>query len=203
MIITSVLEREDENFFNTCVIISPNGEITGKCRKNHIPPIEAAFLESGGFDQQVFETEFGKIGIVICYERHFPLVWLMNGLEGAEVVFNPSSEDENSFSERLWFVEGVNAAAANGFFTVAVNRTGIETFRDGTNFTYFGSNYVASPEGFRTPHLPRNVDGLLITEIDLNRCKKAKQDFSFHQNQHLEHYADYLSSVNCKSKPDK
>lgn len=200
MIITSILEREDEKIFNTCLIISTTGEIIGKYRKNHIPPIEAAFLESGKFDRQVFDTEFGKIGIVICYERHFPLMWMTNGLEGAEIVFNPSSEDENSFSERLWFVEGVNAAAANGFFTVNVNRTGTETFNDGSSFTYFGSNYVASPEGFRTPHLPKNVDGLLISEIDLGLCRKAKENFSFHGNQHLKYYADKLSFINFKAK---
>lgn len=168
----------------------------GKYRKIHIPPIEEPYLQAGDFEQPVIDTEFGKIGILICYERHFPLCWMMKGLEQADIVFNPSAEDENSLSERLWFPEGINAAVANGFFTVLVNKTGIEKFSNGSSFCYFGSNYVASPDGYITPHLPRAAkDGMLITEIDLNVCRKVKSDISIHRKKHLDLYSDKLNKV--------
>lgn len=119
---------------------------------------------------------------------------MMLGLNGAQIVFNPSSEVENSFSERLWFVEARTAAAANGFFTVSVNRSGIEKFKSGRLFTYFGSNYIASPDSFMTDSLPPDCDGLLVAEIDLNTCQRVKDEFSFHQNQHLEVYSKKLAS---------
>lgn len=197
VIISPILEYDFGLFYNTCVLISSSGEVIGKYRKNHIPPIEADFLHSGDFKHPVFETEFGKIGILICYERHFPLNWMMLGLNGAEIVFNPSSEEINSFSEKVWFVEGTSAAAANGFFTVSVNRVGTETFSDGNSHTYFGSNYFASPDGLKSPSLPKDSDGILIAEIDLNCCQRVRQELSFHKNQHLSIYADKLNKM-CK-----
>lgn len=195
VIISSILERESDTFFNTSVVLSTSGKLIGKYRKNHIPPIEESFLQSGGFEHPVFDTEYGKIGILICYERHFPHCWMMLGLKQAEIVFNPSSEDENSLSERLWFAEGVTSAASNGFFAVLVNRTGSEIFRNESSFRYLGSNYVASPDGLRTPQLPKNSDGLLITEIDLSVCQKVKKEFSFHQKKYLEIYVKKLNEM--------
>lgn len=195
IIISSILEKETEDFYNTTVITSTTGHLIGKYRKIHIPPIERPFLQPGSFDHKVFDTEFGKIGIVICYERHFPLCWMMHGLSGADIVFNPSSEDVHSMSERLWFAEGVNAAVSNAFYTVMVNRTGTETFRNGRRFRYFGSNFVASPYGYTTPHLSTEMEGLLVTEIDLNVCRKVREEFSIHQNGHLDLYIDKLNHL--------
>lgn len=186
---------ESDFFYNTTLVISATGNLIGKYRKIHIPPIERPYLQPGDFNHPVFHTEFGKIGILICYERHFPLCWMMHGLGQADIVFNPSAEDRNSLSERLWFAEGLNAAVSNAFFTVMVNRTGTETFDDGCSFSYFGSNYVSSPYGYTTPHLPREKDGLLITEIDINECRNVKKEFSIHQNKQLDIYIDKLSQM--------
>ncbi|KAG4065462.1 hypothetical protein HA402_002696 [Bradysia odoriphaga] len=195
VIVSPILEKDSDTFYNTTLIVSATGDIVGKYRKIHIPPIEQPFLQRGSFDHAVFDTEVGKIGILICYERHFPMCWMMHGLSQADIVFNPSAEDANSMSERLWCAEGLNAAVSNGFFTVMVNRCGTETFRDGRSFSYFGSNYVASPYGYVTPQLSGEKDGLLITEIDLNDCRKVKKEFSIHQNDHLDLYINKLSQI--------
>lgn len=71
----------------------------------------------------VFETPFGKIGINICYGRHHPLNWLMYGVNGAEMVFNPSAT-VGTLSEPLWPIEARNAAIANSYFAFAINRVG-------------------------------------------------------------------------------
>ena len=129
----------------------------------------------------MFETQFGKVACNICYGRHHPLNWMGYGLNGAEIVFNPSAT-VGVLSEPLWGIEARNAAIANHYYTVAINRVGTEVFPnefssgDGKpahkDFGHFyGSSYVAAPNGSRTPGLSRINDGVLITEVDLNLCR--------------------------------
>lgn len=190
VIIAPILELHDEKFYNTCFVISSNGDLIGKYRKHHLPPIEAAHLTSGEYDCPVFETEFGKIGILICYERHFPLKWLTLAQKGAEIIFNPSAEDVKSLSEKMWSIEGLNAAVANGVFTVLINRVGVETF-DEKSFKYFGSSYIASPYGVKTPASP-DKKTLLITGVNIGVIEEVKNEFSFHKNIQLKNYAEEL-----------
>lgn len=98
VIISPILERDSSHgdiIWNTAVVISSSGEYLGKQRKNHIPRAseynESKFYIAGNLGHPVFDTEFGKIGIDICYGRHHPQNWMMFGLNGAEIVFNPSA----------------------------------------------------------------------------------------------------------------
>lgn len=135
----------------------------------------------GNTGHPVFDTAFGKIGINICYGRHFPQNWMMFGLNGAEIVFNPSATI-GALSEPLWPIEARNAAIANHFFSVGINRVGTEVYPN--EFTsgdgkkahkefgmFYGSSYLAAPDGSRTPALSRTEEGILVTEIDLNMCR--------------------------------
>ncbi|KAG8230866.1 hypothetical protein J437_LFUL011507, partial [Ladona fulva] len=135
------------------------------------------------------QTDFGKVAVNICYGRHHPQNWMMYGVNGAEIVFNPSAT-VGALSEPLWGIEARNAAIANSYFTVAVNRVGTETFPnsftsgDGQpahrNFGHFyGSSYIAAPDGSRTEGLSRTRDGVLIAEMDLNLCRQAKDVWGF------------------------
>ena len=199
VIIYSILElSDDKKYFNTCIVVSNRGEIIGKCRKHHIPPIEAPYLTAGDFDCPVIETDYGKIGILICYERHFPLRWLLLASKGAEIIFNPSSEDENTLSHKMWGIECFNAAVTNGVYTVAINRCGTEMF-DEKNFKYFGNSYFASPYG--TLHSV-NFQGerVFIGEIDLNTVKYVKEEFSFHKNQKIAEYAEKLGEIHLNKQ---
>lgn len=132
----------------------------------------------------VFETKYGKIAINICYGRHHPQNWMMYGLNGAELVFNPSAT-VGGLSEPLWSIEARCAAIANSFYTFAINRVGTETFPN--EFTsadgkpahkdfghFYGTSYATAPNGSRTPGLSRVKDGLLVTELDLNLCRQVK-----------------------------
>lgn len=95
VIISPILERDSAHgdvLWNTAVVLSSNGTYLGKQRKNHIPPVdEAAYYAEGQTGHPVFETEFGRIAINICFGRHHPQHWMMFGLNGAEIVFNPSA----------------------------------------------------------------------------------------------------------------
>jgi len=153
----------------------------------------------------VFETEFGRVAINICYGRHHPLNWLMFGINGAEIVFNPSAT-VGALSEPLWPVEARCAAIANNYFVAGINRIGTETFPnaftsgDGgpahNDFGHFyGSSYVAAPNGGRTPGLSRTRDGLLVTEIDLNHGRQVKDKWGFQMTGRYGEYAEALAKA--------
>lgn len=212
VIISSILERDSnhgDTIWNTAVVISNKGRYMGKHRKNHIPRVgdfnESTYYFEGNTGHPVFETEFGKIAINICYGRHHPQNWMMFGLNGAEIVFNPSAT-VGQLSEPLWAIEARNAAIANSYFTVAINRVGTEEFPN--EFTsgdgqkahkefgpFYGSSYVAAPDGSRTPGLSRNNDGLLIAEIDLNMCRQVKDFWGLRMTQRLPLYAESFAKA--------
>jgi beta-ureidopropionase len=210
VIISSILERDTNHqdvIWNTAVVISNNGGIIGKHRKNHIPRVgdfnEATYYLEGNTGHPVFETQFGKIGINICYGRHHPLNWMGFALNGAEIVFNPSAT-VGALSEPLWPIEARNASIANTYFVGAINRVGTETFPNA--FTsgdgqpahkdfghFYGSSYVSNPDGSRTPGLSRNRDGLLVSEVDLNLALIVRDKWMFQATARWEMYAKLLT----------
>ena len=216
VIVSPILERDDVHggtIHNTVVVIGNRGNIIGSHRKNHIPRVgdfnESTYYMEGENGHPVFETEFGKVAINICYGRHHPLNWLMFGINGAEIVFNPSAT-VGALSEPLWPIEARCAAIANNYFTASINRIGTETFPNA--FTsgnggpahhdfghFYGSSYITAPNGGRTPGLSRTKDGVLISEIDLNHCRQVKDVWGFQMTQRLEEYAVALTKA---ARPD-
>uniref|UniRef100_A0A7S2RXV2 Beta-ureidopropionase n=1 Tax=Mucochytrium quahogii TaxID=96639 RepID=A0A7S2RXV2_9STRA len=208
VIISPILEKDAKQgvLHNSCVFVDNNGQVLGIHRKNHIPRVgdfnESSYYMEGDTGHPVFETEFGKVAANICYGRHHPLNWLAFGLNGAEIVFNPSAT-VGGLSEPLWGIEARNAAIANHYFTVAINRVGTEVFPheftsgDGKashkDFGHFyGSSYITAPSGERTPGLSRVKDGILISDLDLNMCDQVKQQWQFALTSRLDYYADFL-----------
>lgn len=216
VIVSPILERDaahGDTIWNTAVVVSHTGEVIGKHRKNHIPRVgdfnESTYYFEGNTGHPVFETKFGKIAINICYGRHHPLNWMMFGLNGAEIVFNPSAT-VGGLSEPLWAIEGRNASIANSYFVGSINRVGTETFPNA--FTsgdgkpehkdfgqFYGSSYCANPDGSRCPGLPRNSDGVLVHEVDLNMCCAVKDKWTFRMTARYEMYAEGLAQY---IKPD-
>lgn len=209
IIISPILERDETHgdiIWNTAVVINEFGKVIGKHRKNHIPRVgdfnESTYYFEGNTGHPVFDTKYGKIAINICYGRHHPQNWLMFGINGAELVFNPSATVAG-LSEHLWSVEARNAAIANSYFTFAINRVGTESFPN--EFTsadgkpahkdfghFYGSSYATAPDGCRTPSLSRVKDGLLISQVDLNLCRQIKDKWGFRMTQRLDLYAESL-----------
>ncbi|XP_023530433.1 beta-ureidopropionase-like isoform X1 [Cucurbita pepo subsp. pepo] len=210
VIVSSILERDvnhGETLWNTAVVIGNNGNIIGKHRKNHIPRVgdfnESTYYMEGNTGHPVFETAYGKIAINICYGRHHPLNWLAFGLNGAEIVFNPSAT-VGELSEPMWPIEARNAAIANSYFVGSINRVGTEIFPnpftsgDGrpqhTDFGHFyGSSHFSAPDASCTPSLSRFRDGLLISDMDLNFCRQLKDKWGFRMTAWYELYAEMLA----------
>ncbi|CAK9141665.1 unnamed protein product [Ilex paraguariensis] len=216
VIISPILERDvkhGETLWNTAVIIGNHGNILGKHRKNHIPRVgdfnESTYYMEGNTGHPVFETAFGKIAVNICYGRHHPLNWLAFGLNGAEIVFNPSAT-VGELSEPMWPIEARNAAIANSYFIGSINRVGTEIFPnpftsgDGkpqhTDFGHFyGSSHFSAPDASCTPSLSRFKDGLMISDMDLNLCRQLKDKWGFRMTARYELYAEMLANY---MKPD-
>ncbi|XP_007042835.2 PREDICTED: beta-ureidopropionase [Theobroma cacao] len=216
VIINPILERDvnhGETLWNTAIIIGNHGNIIGKHRKNHIPRVgdfnESTYYMEGNTGHPVFETAYGKIAVNICYGRHHPLNWLAFGLNGAEIVFNPSAT-VGELSEPMWPIEARNAAIANSYFVGSINRVGTEIFPnpftsgDGKpehpDFGHFyGSSHFSAPDASCTPSLSRYKDGLLISDMDLNLCRQLKDKWGFRMTARYELYADILARY---LKPD-
>src|SRR5215467_11540813 len=116
-------------YHNTAAVIDADGTYLGKYRKQHIPQVkgfwEKFYFAPGSGGYPIFETAVGKVGVYICYDRHFPEGWRCLGLNGAEIVFNPSATSRG-LSEYIWRVEQPAAAVANMYYVGAINRVGIE-----------------------------------------------------------------------------
>ncbi|KAK6738530.1 hypothetical protein RB195_020561 [Necator americanus] len=221
VIVSSILERDeskDDVLWNAAVVISNSGKVIGKSRKNHIPRIgdfsESTYYMESTLGHPVFDTAFGKIAINVCYGRHHPQNWMMYALNGAEIIFNPCAEVVENLSEPMWAIEARSAAIANHCFTVPINRVGRESFPN--EFTsgdgrtahkeigqFYGSAYVAAPDGSRTPGLSRTKDGVLVVEIDLNLCRQTKDHLCFRMTQRLDLYAKSITAAaDPNYKPD-
>jgi len=210
VIVSPILERDEKHgqtIWNTAVVIGNHGNVIGKSRKNHIPRVgdfnESTYYLEGNTGHRVFDTAFGKIAINICYGRHHPLNWMAYGLNGAEIVFNPSAT-VGALSEPMWAIEARNAAIANNYFVGSINRVGTESFPN--EFTsgngkpahkdfgaFYGSSYVSGPDASRTPSLSRDKDGIIISEIDLNLCQQVKDTWTFQMTARYSMYADFLT----------
>ncbi|HBP18992.1 MAG TPA: acyltransferase [Planctomycetes bacterium] len=212
VIVSPILERDEvngETIHNTAVVIGSDGKVIGSHRKNHIPRVgdfnESTYYMEGDSGWPVFQTEFGKVAINICYGRHHPLNWLMFGVNGAEIVFNPSAT-VGALSEPLWPIEARCAAIANHYFVAGINRIGTERFPN--QFTsgdgkpaknhfghFYGSSYLTAPNGARTPGLSRIRDGLLVSEIDLNQCRQVRDTWGFAMTARIAEYAKALTDA--------
>ncbi|KNC46864.1 beta-ureidopropionase [Thecamonas trahens ATCC 50062] len=213
VIVSPILERDEvhlETIWNTAVVIDHRGEVLGRHRKNHIPRVgdfneSTYYMEPKPLRHEVFETKYGRIGINICYGRHFPLNWQGLALNGAEIVFNPSAT-VGALSEPMWAIEARNAAIANNYFVGAINRVGTETFPNEfssgngkpahKDFGHFyGSSYIAAPNASRTPGLSRTRDGLLVTEVDLNLSRQVRDLWCLNMTARLDEYGEKISAA--------
>ncbi len=123
-------EAQTGVYYNSAAVIERDGTLLGKYRKTHIPQVGPCFFEKyyfkpGNLGYPVFDTSVGRVGLIICYDRHFPEVARQVGLKGAELVFNPSATVE-SLSRYLWELEQPAHAVANGYWVAAINRVGVE-----------------------------------------------------------------------------
>lgn len=190
VIIVPVYEREIPGvYYNTAAIIDADGQYLGKYRKTHIPHTsgfwEKFFFKPGNLGYPVFETRYARVGIYICYDRHFPEGARALGLGGAEIVFNPSATVA-SHSQYLWKLEQPAHAVANGYFMGCNNRVGEEPPWNIGRF--YGNSYFVNPRGEFLAEASEDTDELVVADLDLSLIEEVRRVWQFFRDRRPETY---------------
>lgn len=190
VIIVPIYEKEQSGLlYNTAAVLDADGRYLGKYRKTHIPHTsgfwEKFFFRPGNLGYPVFETKYAKIGVYICYDRHFPEGARALGLHGAEIVYNPSATVAG-LSQYLWKLEQPAHAAANGYFMGCINRVGVE--RPWNIGKFYGSSYFVNPRGQIFACASENHDELLVAEFDLDMIEEVRSVWQFYRDRRPDMY---------------
>ena len=190
-LIVPIYEQEMPGvLYNTAAVIDDEGNYLGKYRKHHIPHLYPGFWEKfyfkpGNSGYPVFNTRFGKIGVYICYDRHFPEGARELGLNGAEIVFNPSATVAG-LSEYLWKIEQPAHAVANQYFVGAINRVGTESPWNIGEF--YGNSYFCDPRGQFVAQGSRDQTEVIIADLDLDMIQEVRNVWQFYRDRRPETY---------------
>ncbi|MGH9776466.1 MAG: nitrilase-related carbon-nitrogen hydrolase [Candidatus Acidiferrales bacterium] len=203
VIVAPIYEREMSGvFYNTAAVLDADGKYLGKYRKHHIPHCHPGFWEKfyftpGNTGYIVFETRYAKVGVYICYDRHFPEGARILGLNGAEIVFNPSATVAG-LSEYLWELEQPAHAVANGYFVGAINRVGKEApWKIGE---FYGKSYFCNPRGKIFAQASRDKDEIVVADLDLDQINEVRATWQFYRDRRPDSYGE-ISETHAAARP--
>jgi len=197
VLIVPVYEMEMPGvYYNTAAVIDADGTYLGKYRKHHLPHVQAGpatcgfwekyYFKPGNSGYPVFDTAFAKVGVYICYDRHFPEGARILGLNGAEIVFNPSATTAG-LSEYLWKLEQPAHAVANGYYVAAINRVGWETPWNMGEF--YGQSYLVNPRGEFVATGSRDKEEVVIGDLDREMIFDVRNLWQFYRDRRPETYS--------------
>ncbi|WP_251153282.1 nitrilase-related carbon-nitrogen hydrolase [Cellulosimicrobium sp. Marseille-Q4280] len=192
VVVLPVYEEEQPGvLYNTAAVIDADGRYLGKYRKTHIPHVrgfwEKFYFRPGNLGYPVFDTAVGRVGVYICYDRHFPEGWRALGLNGAEIVLNPSATSRG-LSNYLWRLEQPAAAVANEYYVGAINRVGVEDLGDDD---FYGTSYFVDPEGaFVGDPADDHEEELVVRDLDLDLLRVVRDRWQFYRDRRPDAYED-------------
>ncbi|WP_143094187.1 nitrilase-related carbon-nitrogen hydrolase [Streptacidiphilus jiangxiensis] len=190
VMVVPVYEVEQSGFYyNTAAVIDADGSYLGKYRKHHIPQVkgfwEKYYFRPGNLGWPVFDTAVGRVGVYICYDRHFPEGWRALGLAGAELVYNPSATSRG-LSAYLWQLEQPAAAVANEYFVAAINRVGVEEYGDND---FYGTSYFVDPRGqFVGEVASDKEEELVVRDLDFGLIEQVRNQWAFYRDRRPDAY---------------
>ncbi|HEY6497433.1 MAG TPA: nitrilase-related carbon-nitrogen hydrolase [Trebonia sp.] len=194
VIVLPVYEVANEGeYYNTAAVIDADGTLLGRYRKHHLPHLpsfwEKFYFRPGNLGYPVFNTAVGRVGVYICYDRHFPEGWRELGLGGAQIVFNPSAT-KPGLSNRLWELEQPAAAAANQYFIAACNRIGQEVGEFGADAPrFYGSSYFVDPRGNYVGEVAStDKEEIVVRDLDLEEITRVRNDWQFYRDRRPDSY---------------
>ncbi len=195
LIVPMYEEEQTGVYYNTAAVIDADGKYLGKYRKTHIPQVkgfwEKFYFRPGNLGYPIFETAVGKVGVYICYDRHFPEGARELGLHGAELVFIPSATSRG-LSMHLWDIEQRSHAIANGYFVGTINRVGVEQ-EFGPN-DYYGSSYFCDPRGsYIGDKASDNAEELIVRDLNMDLIQEVRQTWQFYRDRRPELYGDIVA----------
>ncbi|WP_106399069.1 nitrilase-related carbon-nitrogen hydrolase [Actinocorallia populi] len=191
MVLPMYEQEQPGMLYNTAAVVDADGSYLGKYRKTHIPQVkgfyEKFYFRPGNLGYPVFDTAVGRVGVYICYDRHFPEGWRALGLNGAQLVFNPSATSRG-LSSYLWKLEQPAAAVANEYFVGTVNRVGVEELGDDD---FYGTSYFADPRGaFVGEPGDANEPELVVRDLDLGLLAEVRDRWAFYRDRRPDAYGD-------------
>ncbi|GAB3476194.1 nitrilase-related carbon-nitrogen hydrolase [Nocardiopsis coralliicola] len=190
VMVLPVFEVDGSGFYyNTAAVVDADGSYLGKYRKHHLPQLkgfwEKFYFRPGNLGWPVFDTAVGRVGVYICYDRHFPEGWRALGLAGAQIVYNPSATSRG-LSSYLWKLEQPAAAVANEYFVAAINRVGTEPYGDND---FYGTSYFADPRGqFVGAPASDTKAELVVRDLDLGLIDEVRHQWAFYRDRRPDAY---------------
>lgn len=207
VLVTSLFERRTAGLYhNTAVVFEKDGTIAGKFRKMHIPDdpayYEKFYFTPGDLGFQPIDTSVGRLGVQVCWDQWYPEGARLMALAGAEILIYPTaigfessdSPEEQERQREAWTTVQRGHAVANGLPVVAVNRVGHEPDPSGqTNgITFWGSSFVAGPQGELLYRAPQGEEVVQVVDIDLCRSEQVRRWWPFLRDRRIEAYGDIL-----------
>jgi beta-ureidopropionase len=196
VLVVPIYEEEQTGiYYNTAAVIDADGTYLGKYRKTHIPHVAPGFWEKfyfrpGNLGYPCFDTAYARIGVYICYDRHFPEGARALGLNGAEIIFNPSATVAG-LSEYLWKLEQPAHAVANGYFVGAINRVGTEAPWNIGEF--YGQSYFCDPRGQIIAEGSRDKDELIVADLDMDQIREVRNTWQFFRDRRPDLYGPLVA----------
>lgn len=196
VLIVPIYEEEITGiYYNSAAVIDADGTYLGKYRKTHIPHVNPGFWEKfyfrpGNLGYPCFDTAFARIGVYICYDRHFPEGARCLGLNGAEIIFNPSATVAG-LSEYLWKLEQPAHAVANGYFVGAINRVGTEAPWNIGEF--YGQSYFCDPRGQIVAEASRDKDELVVADLNFDMIREVRNTWQFFRDRRPDAYGQIVA----------
>ncbi|MGZ3636636.1 MAG: nitrilase-related carbon-nitrogen hydrolase [Ktedonobacterales bacterium] len=193
VLVVPVYELEQTGvYYNTAAVIDADGSYLGKYRKTHIPQVngfwEKFYFRPGNLGYPVFQTKYAKVGVYICYDRHFPEGARALGLNGAEIVYIPSATSRG-LSMHLWKIEQVSHAIANGYWVGTINRVGVEPLGEND---FYGTSYFVNARGEIVAEASDKEEEVLVADLDLEKNREVRNVWQFYRDRRPDQYGDLV-----------
>ena len=207
VLVTSLFEKRAPGLYhNTAVVFDTDGNIAGKYRKMHIPDdpayYEKFYFTPGDLGFEPIQTSIGNLGVLVCWDQWYPEAARLMALKGADILIYPTAigwessdtEDEKNRQRDAWIISQRGHAVANGLPVVSVNRTGYEPDPSGQTggIRFWGSSFVAGPQGEFLAQASDSQEENLIVEIDLNRSENVRRWWPFLRDRRIDEYGNII-----------
>jgi N-carbamoylputrescine amidase len=206
VLICPIFERDGATYYNAAAVIGPDGGVIGKYRKSSIPFMDRArsrdprgdekfYFTPGDLGFPTFDTPFARIGILICYDRHFPEAARVLGLGGAEIVFVPTNTTR--MTRYLWDVELRAHAIANVYYVCGVNKVGVDA--GGSARDHHGDSLIVNPRGEILAQASATEEGLVVADVDLSVIPELRALWGYYRDRRPDLYGPVVEAPGARA----
>lgn len=202
VVIASLFEKRASGIYhNTAAIINDEGKLEGIYRKMHIPDdpsyYEKFYFTSGDLGYKSFKTKFGKISTLICWDQWYPEAARLTAMQDPVIIFYPTAigwhphekKEHGKAQFEAWQTVQRGHAIANGVYVAAVNRIGLEKpDKNSVGIEFWGSSFIADPQGIIIAQASTNKEEILIAEVDLDRIEYIRRNWPFLRDRRIDSY---------------